>query len=387
MNYLEFLKTAAADETQAIEALRSEVKTMTDVNEISKANELLEVRRSNLAKFNEGIALIAAEVNKNVDSLFDAKADANIEYRMAQMEYIANGKMSDILTRASTNVSDSAIIINETLYNKIITKAKSYGSISSMAKKLHVKGGIKIGRGFDKATVTWGNDTLVVESQALKALGTISFVANQCRLSVSRTELHYLGYVIDAWEDKLAEAVAEAMAQALDYVEFNGDPDANQPLGILNDPDVNNIREFTEESFNNYINHRGLTVGLNVKYQKGVYVMTASTFEDLTKVQNGTSNVFAAGVTTTANGQKNTYDGKDVILVENDILKSWSECEAGDCFIVYLNPEDYWFNLQEDVIVDTYQDKKTREMITDVVMYIDGRIADPFGVIKFIKAA
>lgn len=386
MNYLDFLMTAISDEKKEIEAQRSAIKNMTEANEIASANAVLEVKRQNLDKLYSGVAALAANANKDVNTLFNANGnDGDYEYRKAQMEYIVNGTVSEVL-RDSSNISDNGLIVNETLYNKIITKATSYGKISSLATHLHIKGGIRVPRGMNGASVTWGDDTVTPDSQALKALGDITFAVNKCMIRVERTELH-TKYIIDAFEDKLAEILAQAMCKAEDYVMFNGKKEQSQPIGILVDEDIVNEKEFTAEDFANYLSHKGLTVEMNSKYQNGLYVMTASTFASLMRVQNAVDGAYAASVVYTANGAKNIYDGKEVILVENDILPSWDTCEAGECFAVYLKPSDYWFNLQENMIVDTYQDKKTRNIVTDVVLYIDGRMADPYGVLKLVKAA
>lgn len=384
MNVLETINGMIAANNKKIEELRSAIPTM-EASEVAVATAKIEELRSANDQFNATTAAIASNLNKKVESMFGIDSNDDYEYRFAQMQYIVNGTMSEVLTRAATTVADNAIIVKETLFNKIITKATSYGTVSRFAKHMNIPGGVKIPRGMTEATVSWGDDTLVVDAQAMKTLGSISFTANKLTLSVARTELEML-QVIDAFEDKLAEAIAQALAKACDWAEFNGKPEDNQPLGILNDEDITNEKEFTTEAFGNYINHIGLTDELNEKYQNGVYVMTRSTFNALKKVQNPVSGEYIAYVATAADGAKNFYGDHEVVLVENDILPSWNTCEAGECFAVYFKLDNYIFNLQHDLIIDTYMEKPSRNVRTDAIYYIDGRIEDPYGVIKLVKA-
>ena len=385
MNILETINGYINANTAKIEEIRRSIPNMSEAEIAVATSRITELREAN-DKFNATIAAIASNSNKLIDTMYGANTEADdYEYRNAQMQYIMYGTQSEILNRAATTTSDNAIIVKNTLFNKIITKATSYGSVSRYAKHMSIKGGVKIPRGMTEATVTWGDETLVVDSQAMKVLGSISFTANKLTLSVARTELEMLE-VIDAFEDKLAEAIAQALAKALDWAEFNGDPENNQPLGILNDPDLTNEVSFTVETFGDYNNHIGLTDELNEKYQNGVYVMTRSTFNSLRKVQNPVTGDYIAYVATAADGSKNFYGDHEVVLVENDIMKSWNSCEAGEVFAVYMKLDNYIFNLQHDLIIDTYMEKPSRNMRTDAIYYIDGRIEDPYGVMKLVKA-
>lgn len=383
MNVLEHINSLINANKAKIEEIRSNIPTMNAADVAVATAKIEELRNAN-DQFNTTVSVMAEKLNNTVESMCGVANDSDYEYRYAQMNYIMHGTQSELLERAATTVSDNAIVVKSTLYNKIITKATSYGTVSNKAKLLHVKGGIKIPRGMTEASVSWGDDTLVVDAQAMKVLGAIAFTSNKLTLSVSRTELETLE-VIEAFEDKLAETIAQALAKAKDWAEFNGKPENNQPLGILNDPDITNTITFTDSTISDYVNHIGLTDELNEKYQNGVYVMTRSTFNTLKKVQDPVTGDYIAYVATAADGAKNYYGDHEVVLVENDILPSWKSCGAGECFIVYFKLDNYIFNLQQDLILDTYMEKPSRNIRTDAVYYIDGRIEDPYGVIKFIK--
>ena len=386
MNILENIKGFITANNAEIEEIQRSIPSMNEAEVAVGTARIKELRSAN-EKFNATVAAIAANSNKVIDSVFGINNNTeDYEYRFAQMQYIMNGTTSEILERDATTVADNAIVVKNTLFNKIITKATSYGTVSRFAKHMHIPGGVKIPRGMTEATVSWGDDTLVVDAQAMKVLGSISFTANKLTLSVSRTELEMLE-VIDAFEDKLAEAIAQALAKALDWAEFNGKPENNQPLGILNDTELTNEVSFNEASFGEYNNHIGLTDELNEKYQNGVYVMTRSTFNSLRKVQNPITGEYIAYVAHAADGAKNFYGDNEVVLVENDIMKSWASCVEGDVFAVYMKLDNYIFNLQHDLIIDTYMEKPSRNMRTDAIYYIDGRVEDPYGVMKLVKGA
>ena len=387
MNILDLLNENKAKNNAEIESIRSAIPQMNE-NEVAIAKAKIEGLRSANEQFNLTITEIAKNLNNNLNhTALTGANDADFEYRKAQVEYIANGTMAPCLTRAATTVADNAIIVNEHLYNKIITAAKSYGKVSKGAKITHIPGGIKIPRGMNTPTIKWGKDTINLTPEGIKVLSAISFTANSLTLSVGRTELETLMVVIDAYEDKLAELIAQAYAQACDWAEFNGDPKNDQPLGILNDKDITNEVTFTEAQFADYKSHIGVTDVLNEVYRNGVYVMTTSTFNSLKKVQDTISGEYAAYTVNTANGVKDFYGDHEVICVENDILKSWKSCSEGDVFAVYFKLDNYIFNVQKDLILDTYMDKPTRTIVTDAIYYLDGRIEDPNGVLLLKKAA
>ena len=80
---------------------------------------------------------------------------------------------------------------------------------------------------------------------------------------------------------------------------------------------------------------------------------------------------------------KETYRfcGKECVLVENTLLPDFATATAGQVVIIYVNPNDYVINSNMEMTMKRYIDEDTNQVINKALAIMDGKLADPNGVL------
>ena len=135
------------------------------------------------------------------------------------------------------STADTAPAIPITIMNEVInTVRKRYGNLYNKVRKLNIRGGVEFPIGALKATFKWINESTVSPRQKLDALTKVSFQYHTAEIRIAQTFLSSI-LTLEAFESKIAEVIAIAYLQAMDYGIINGSGNG-QMLGILNDPRV-----------------------------------------------------------------------------------------------------------------------------------------------------
>ena len=91
------------------------------------------------------------------------------------------------------------------------------------------------------------------------------------------------------------------------------------------------------------------------------------------------------------NGETYRFGGKEVLIVESDIIKDWDSAtgnaSTGDVVAVFCNLNDYAINSNMDMRVDKWIDYDKNEIKNKVIMIADGKLIDPNGVVIVRKGA
>ena len=74
-----------------------------------------------------------------------------------------------------------------------------------------------------------------------------------------------------------------------------------------------------------------------------------------------------------------SFFGRDVTLVEPDIIKDYDTAEEGDIIGVFWVPTDYAINTQLQFGMKRYFDEDTNEWINKGLTIVDGKILDVSG--------
>lgn len=408
-----------------------------DVNEVKNINEQLADVNDEIEDVKDELAEIAedeqraqqppataTQVNGGIMASFTAPAEPTqkrsnenpletMEYRQAFKNYVQRGEaipaklVNDIATyRASlpenlragvpitTNETGPAIPL--TIMREVInTVRKRYGNLYSKVKKSSVPGGVEYPIGSLQATFKWVTESTVSPRQKLDALGKVQFSYHVGEIRIAQTFLSSL-LTIEAFEQEVIKVIAIAYLQAMDYGIINGTGNG-QMLGILNDPRVlatSQVVTMTAAQINNWTAwKKQFFAKLPLGYRDGEFIFPVSTVDAyLSTMADGNNNpifkdatglVVNDGDATNPNGR---FFGRDISLVEPDIIADFDTANANDVIGVYWQPDEYDINENFGFTMRRYFDDETNEWVDKALVVVDGKILNPNGVWIIKKA-
>lgn len=409
---------------ERLQAKRSKLlersQASTDVNEVRQINE-------DLTELNEEIT----EVQEEIDSLADEPNEPNepaqrnnnvpngaqlrggnpmasyaqgqtqptndepyssLEYRQAFMAYVQRGTPipADVVQRAGgdkgTTVStDIGMIIPTTIMNEFIKEvSKVYGQVYSKVRKLNIKGGVKFPISKLKAKFTWITETTVSDKQKAGDIKDyVEFSYNIGEIRVAETLLAQV-VSLPLFESEITRIMVEAYVETMDKVIIAG-TGTGQPLGITKDERVTNVVEFTAAQFSDWKAWRTKLfskIPLSKRGQ-GEFLFTPATVESnlLTMTDGNNRPIFKEATELTVGDSSTTgkFYGREVTLVEPDVLADFDTAESGDIVGIYWIPTDYAINTNLEFGMKRYFDDDTNEWINKGITIVDGKILDPSG--------
>ena len=189
---------------------------------------------------------------------------------------------------------------------------------------------------------------------------------------------------LDLFESEITRIMVEAYVKTMDEVILAG-TGTGQPLGITKDPRVTNVVEFTAAEFAKWDQWRKklfAVIPLSKRGQ-GEFLFTSATVEGelLTMKDNNDRPIFKEA-TELAIGESavaGRFYGREVTLVEPDIIKDFATAESGDVVGIYWVPNDYAVNTNLQFGMKRYFDEDTNEWINKGLTIVDGKILDPSG--------
>ena len=318
----------------------------------------------------------------------------SMEYRKAFMAYVQRGVAMPKELRngdaISTNESGAAIPI--TVMNEVInTVRKRYGNLYSKVRKTNVAGGVKYPIGALSASFKWISESTVSPRQKVDKLASVTFEYNTAEIRVAQTFLSNI-LTLSAFEARLTEIIAIAYLQAMDKGIMNGTGDG-QMLGVLNDPRVTNTITMTAANMSNWTAWRkNFFAKLPLGYRAGEFVFAASTVDAYleTMADNNNNPIFrqATGLEVNDGDAMNPngrFFGREISLVEEDIIADFDTAEAGDVIGLFWQPDEYAINENFGFTMRRYFDEETNEWVDKALVVVDGKVLNPTGFYKIIK--
>ncbi len=317
----------------------------------------------------------------------------SLEYREAFRAYVCHGTPIPAELRAelragnANSTADTGAAIPMTVMNEVInTVRKRYGNLYSKVKKTSVPGGVKIPIGSLQASFRWINESTVSPRQKVGPLGNVMFAANVGEIRIATTWLANI-LTLSAFEAKLSEIIAVAYLQAMDEAIVAGSGDG-APLGILNDARVTNNVTMTAAKMNNWKNWRtDFFAKLPLGYRAGEFIFASSTVESYLQTMSDDNNnpVFyqATGLVVEdgdAAEPRGRFFGREISLVEPDILPDFDTASAGDVIGIYWQPEEYMINENFGFAIRRYFDEETNEWVDKALTVVDGKVVNPAGI-------
>lgn len=334
-----------------------------------------------LATFFQNVPTVGAE--QRGASYLDS-----MEYRQAFASYVRTGDTSGFANvpmeqrdAEMTLTEDIGKIIPNTIMQEFIKELKVYGNIYNRVRKLNVRGGVEFPLEDLVANVTWITETTVSEEQKGPEIKTsISFGYHICEARIAQSLLSQvvsLAYL----ESEIAKMLAEAFIKEFDRMILSGTGNG-QPLGILNDtriPDTQKIA-FTAAELSDWTKWRKkLFAIIPLAYRGGgIILMTANTWETYCMtLTDANNNPIGTETFNVQNGDTVCrFAGKEVILVEPDILADFDTAASGEAFAIYFKPNDYAINSNLQIGFKRYFDDDKNKYVNKGLTILDGKMLD-----------
>lgn len=330
-----------------------------------------------------------ARSNENV---FDS-----IEYREAFATYVRTGDagaFAQIEQRAAADgmiiTSDVGKIIPNTIMKEVIKELKVYGSLYNKVRKLNVRGGVEFPIEELVPEVKWITETTVSDNQSAPELKTsVSFGYHICEARIAQSLLSQITS-LEMLESEIAKLLAEAFVKEFDRIILNG-TGTGQPLGILNDTRVaaDHKVKFTDAQITDWTEFRKrLFAKIPLAYRgQGVIVTTVATWETyFMTLKDANNRPLYTETYDAVNGTETCrFAGREVILVENDIIKDYDTAASGEAFAVYFKPNDYAINSQLQIGFKRYFNDDTNKWVNKGLTVMDGKLLDVNGVFVLTK--
>ena len=375
----------------------AEVRDLTRQLSTLKAEEQ-EIRASLASAQEQEIPANATLVNAGAQSFNTSAAqrDGNplesAEYRESFRAYVTRGVEIPAEFRAgnANSTADTGAAIPMTIMNEVInTIRKRYGNLYNKVRKTSVPGGVKIPVGSLAASFRWITEDTVSPRQKVGQLGSITFEYNQCELRIATTWLASL-LTLSAFEAELTKIIAIAYLQAMDTAIVKGSGNG-APLGILNDTRVTgqagHTISMTAANMSNWKDWRkNFFAQLPLGYRSGEFIFAASTVETYLETMSDDNNnpVFyqATGLVVDDGDieyPRGRFFGREISLVEPDILPDFDTANANDIIGIYWQPDQYMINENFGFTMIRYFDQETNEWVDKALTVVDGKTLNPAG--------
>ena len=406
----DFLKKLIADKQSKISEIRSKVQTSTDANEVrsltSEAEALqaeireaeaqladLEAAESRSASVPSDAKLVNGSVVASTSEKRDEDPTSTMEYRQAFMSYVQKGVAMPEIRGAANTTAETGAAIPLTIMNEVInTIRKRYGNLYNKVRKMNVQGGVEFPIGALQATFKWITESTVSPRQKTDKLSKISFSYYTAEIRIAQSFLASI-VTLSAFETRIAEVIAIAYLQAMDKGIVLGSGDG-QMTGILSDARVTHNVSMTAADMGNWTAWRKkFFAKLPLGYRAGEFIFPLSTVETYLETMADSNNnpVFrqATGLEVNDGDARNPngrFFGREISLVEPDILPDFDDASANDVIGIYWQPDEYAINENFGFTMRRYFDEETNEWVDKALVVVDGKILNPEGYVLIKKA-
>ena len=386
-------RAQASEDVNEVRALTAQVEDINaDIAEVREELEAIEMEARSAAPATVGEKIPETAEKRGIASFKTTEERTDVlesmEYRKAFMAYAQNGTAIPAELRAgvATSTADTGAAIPLTVMREVInTVRKRYGNLYRKVRKLNVQGGVQFPVGALQATFKWINEETVSPRQKLGPLGKVSFGYHTAEIRIAQTFLASI-VTLEAFEAKIAEVIAIAYLQAMDEGIVNGSGDGCM-LGITKDARVTNYVEMTAADMGDWTQWRKKFFSqLPLGYRAGEFIFPMSTVESYLETMADANNnpVFrqATGLEVNDGDAQNPngrFFGREISLVESDILPDFDTASDGDVIGIYWQPEEYAINENFGFTMRRYFDEETNEWVDKALVVVDGKVLNPAG--------
>lgn len=354
--------------------------SQTEEGRSAATSATLETRNSNIvASYGQNVPTERRESQNLLESM---------EYRQAFAKYVQTGDATNLDALQSRAASDGMVItsdigkvIPKTIMDELITGLKVYGGLYNRVRKMNIKGGVEVPIEDLVPTVRWIGEKEVSSNQSAPEIKTsVSFGYYIAEARIAQSLLASITS-LPVLESEIARSLAEAFLREFDRIIVAG-TGSGQPTGILNDERVKaeNKLPFTDAETADWAEWRKkLFAKVPLAYRgQGVLVMTSATWESqiMTLKDNNNRPLYSETYDPVSGEQICRFAGREVQLVEPDILKDFEAAEDGDAFAIYFKPTDYAINSNLEVGFKRYMDEDNNKWVNKGLTIVDGKLLD-----------
>ena len=394
-----------------------------DANEVRGINESVADINAEIAEIREEISAIEQEqreaeqeavetrevipagaqlVNANVNGSFgqvstQVRSDdpfATLEYRQAFKKYAQTGEVIPVSLYQRdgmpANTDSLGATIPTTVLNEFINEVRvRYGNLYDKVRKLNIKGAVKVPIARLQASFKWiSEDTVSPRQDGGEIKDFVMFEYNMAEIRVSQTLLSQI-VSLDLFEREIINVMLIAYRKAMDTGIVNGTGNG-QMLGILNDPRVlatGNVVEMTAAEINDWTAWRKkFFAKLPLGYRSGEFIFPLGTVDAYLETMADANNnpIFrqATGLEVNDGDARNPngrFFGREISLVEPDILPDFDSANAGDVIGIFWQPEEYAINTNMQFGMRRWFDEDRNEWVNKMLTVVDGKVLNPMG--------
>ena len=403
--------------TEKREMLKNKALGSDDVNEVRSINAQIEELNIEIEETRQEIDLEdetrAAEppanaklVNGNVVAGFGQTSTmtqqrnevdpfATLEYRQAFMRYAQTGAEIPVnlyqRDGMPANTNSLGATIPTTTLNEFINEIrKVYGNLYAKVRKLNIPGAVKVPISELQATFKWiTEDTVSPRQDGGEINQFVEFSYNMAEIRVSQTLLSSI-VALDIFEREIVRIMLIAYMQAMDTGIVKGTGNG-QMLGILNDPRViatGNVVEMTAAQLNDWTAWRkNFFAKLPLGYRYGEFIFPLATVDAYLETMADANNnpIFrqATGLEVNDGDSRNPngrFFGREIALVEPDILPDFDSANAGDVIGIFWQPNEYAINTNMQFGMRRWFDEDRNEWVNKMLTVVDGKVLNPRGI-------
>lgn len=336
-----------------------------------------------------GQATDASQTRQNTDPF------ATMEYRQAFMRYAQTGEAipESLYKRdgSPANTTTLGATIPTAVLNEFINLVrKRYGNLYNKVRKLNIQGAVKVPISDLQATFKWiSEDTVSPREDGGKIKDYVEFSYNMAELRVSQTLLSQI-VTIDLFEREIVRIMLIAYLQAMDIGIVKGTGNG-QMLGILNDPRVmsqeGHIIEMSASDFSDWTKWRkNFFAKLPLGYRDGEFIFPLATVDAYLETMADSNNnpIFRQATGLEVNdgdaiNPNGRFFGRDISLVEPDVIKDFDSASAGDVVGIFWQPDEYAINTNMAFGMRRYFDEERNEWVNKMLTVVDGKVLNPRG--------
>lgn len=364
-----------------------------DENKGAAQEDQRELPPANAERRNGGVAAVAGFTTATAQKR-NADPFASREYREAFKAYAQRGvpipaalvKRDDV----PANTTDLGATIPTTVLNEFINEIrKVYGQLYAKTRKLNIQGAVKIPIAELQATFKWVTESTVSPRQNGGEINDfVEFSYNMAEIRVAQTLLSSI-VTLDLFEREIVRIMTIAYMQAMDNGIING-TGKGQMLGILNDPRVlatGNVVTMTAAQINNWTAWRkNFFAKLPLGYRDGEFIFSLATVDAYLETMADSNNnpIFrqATGLEVNDGDSRNPngrFFGRNITLVEPDILPDFDSAESGDVIGIFWQPTEYAINTNMAFGMRRWFDEDRNEWVNKMLTVVDGKVLNPKG--------
>lgn len=392
--------------TDEVRDVNAEIEETQEELEEIKAEEERQAQAKNETREGvpEGAKLVNGELKgsyKQNESRDNADPFGTMEYRKAFMAYAQSGTPipANLVQRDGTpaNTSTLGATIPTTVLNEFINEIrKVYGNLYSKVRKLNIQGAVKVPIAQLQATVKWVSEGTVAPREDAGTINDyVEFSYNMAEVRVSQTLLSSI-VTLDIFEREIVRIILVAYLQAMDIGIVKGTGNG-QMLGILNDPRVaatGNEITMTASEFGNWTAWRKkFFAKLPLGYRNGEFIFPLGTVDSYLETMADANNnpIFrqATGLEVNDGDAANPngrFFGRDISLVEPDVIADFDSANSGDVVGIFWQPEEYAINTNMAFGMRRWFDEDRNEWVNKMLTVVDGKVLNPKGIWIIKKA-